>query len=207
MWSDTVECHCVNTRETFECQGWHCVNVWWILSNSRSAIVWISDQSPDTLAPYLKMEDMSGLVMLMTSPYLPPTNSVWSFSRELFCEYLVFPYQLEMLEFEIQRRLKQTSNIYRSPWLHATSRHWGVMDSRALNWLWRVQTLIRHSRMTEHQCQNFSVFWGVFRACWPSQTKIKNSGSTISNDQGFGNFAKIWLKSVGQLRIIFADKK
>ena len=53
----------------------------------------------------------------------------------------------------------------------------------------------------------FSDFGGVFQPSWPSQTKIKNSGSKISIDHFFGGFAKIWLKSVGQIRRIFAEKR
>ena len=53
----------------------------------------------------------------------------------------------------------------------------------------------------------FSDFWGVFRPSWPSQTKIQKSGSTNSNDHCFGGFAKIWLKSVAQIRRIFCWKK
>ena len=52
-----------------------------------------------------------------------------------------------------------------------------------------------------------SDFCGGFQPSWPSQTKIQKSGWTNSNDHCFGGFAKIWLKSVAQIRRIFAEKK
>ena len=37
-------------------------------------------------------------------------------------------------------------------------------------------------------CQNTQILF-FFQPSWPSQTNIQNSGSTISNDHGFGGFA------------------
>ena len=63
-----------------------------------------------------------------------------------------------------------------------------------------------YGRKTEPLCRNFPIFGVFFRPSWPSQTKIQKSGSTNSNDYCFGGFAKIWLKSVAQIRRIFAEK-
>ena len=52
----------------------------------------------------------------------------------------------------------------------------------------------------------FTVFDGVFRPSWRSQTKNQNSGTTKSTGHGFEGFVEIYVKSVGQIWRIFAEK-
>ena len=60
--------------------------------------------------------------------------------------------------------------------------------------------------LTERLNPIMSEFLGCFSTLLTPQTKIQKSSSANSNDYGFGGFAKIWLKSVGQIRRIVAEK-